>query len=287
MSECWSTPTVMQVSTLPMALLLGGAILTVVLVRRWTQSMAGHRRRAFEEALRAMPRLEAGVLKAPSLVEQQARSRLKALTAQLENLRLGPADAVRLSGLIRVASAPFVVQSPALVEQRLASLMSAKTVEAAIAARRALTQTVSAAHRQVFAGAVAQACSNAAQQIGFGRVERSTGRRGELRVVAANDQGQVLVAEIHLGAAGDPSLAAEVVGVRDGSCCQIVDAFEKALASQGVRYAPSRRRPTGGVCQLEAAREFLHAGASRAGADSRNDKRRVQRLNQKQEVIIR
>jgi len=288
MSECLVTPTVVGVSALPVGLLVGGAVLTTLLVRKWLGSMEALSRSAFEELQRAVPALSAQTLLAPSRVEQQARAQLKLLEARLDSLQLPPAAAVRLSGLLRLASSPYVVQKPALVEQRLSALLGAVTVEEAVAARRALLQTVRAEHRQAFIGAVAQACSNAARQIGFERVEVSPGRRGELRIIAANNLGQALVTEIHPNNNHDPWLAAEVVGVRDGSCGQIMDAFEKALASQGVRYAPPRRKPTSGVCQLEAAREFLARG-ERPSSVSRDStaRRRALRLNRKQEVLLR
>ena len=287
MSECLVTPTVVGVSALPVGLLVGGAVLTTLLVRKWISSMESPSRTAFEELVRAVPPLSAQTLLAPSRVEQQARAQLKALEARLDSLRLPPAAAVRLSGLVRLASSPYVVQKPALVEQRLSALLGAVTVEEAVAARRALLQTVRTEHRQAFIGAVAQACSDAARQIGFERVELSPGRRGELRVIAANNLGQALVTEIHPNGNHDPSLAAEVVGVRDGSCRQIMDAFEKALASQGVRYAPPRRRPTSGVCELEAAREFLRGGSRQSSGSPAADRRRALRLNRKQEVLLR
>ena len=283
MSEILVTPSVVGVSTLPIGLLIGGTILSVALVHKFMKALDGRQRQALEKALRAMPRLDSTLLHAPSLVEQQARSQMKTVSAQLEPLRLPSVEAVRLSGLLHLASAPFVVQNPVLVEQRLSALLSAQTLDEAVAARRTLTQAVHAGHRQAFSGAVAQACSNAARQIGFDRVEMTASRHGEVRVVAQNDLGQALVAEIRSGASSDPSLAAEVVGVRDGSCRQIMDAFERALAAQGVRYAPPRRRPTGGVCQLEAARALLRA----AGPAAASDKRRAQRLSAKQEVLTR
>jgi hypothetical protein len=274
---------VLGIAALPAGILLGGAVLTIALLRKFTHAMEPRSRRALEEALRSMPPLEASVLKAPSLVEQQARSQLKALRRHLEPLRVSAADRVKLSGLLQVASAPFLVQEPAHIEQHLTALVAAKTVEGATAARRALLEGVRVAHRQTFARAVAQACSNAACQIGFSRIQMRTGRSGELRLLAENDLGQALVAEIHAGAGGDPSLAAEVVGVRDGSCRRIMDAFEKALAEQGVRYGPPRRQPTGGVCQLETAQEFVSKAPHSGGP------RRTQRLNasRRQEVVVR
>jgi len=268
-------------------LLVGGAVLSTLVIRKLLVSLDARSRRAFDELLHAVPPLSAQTLLAPSRVEQPARAQLKALEARLDSLRLPPTAAVRLSGLLRLASSPYVVQKPALVEQRLGALMNAVTVDEAVTARRALVQTVRAQHRQAFIGAVAQACSNAAKQIGFERVEVSPGRRGELRVIATNNLGQALVTEIHPNGFQDPSLAAEVVGVRDGSCRQIMDAFERALASQGVRYAPPRRRPTSGVCQLEAARELLRGGAGQSSGSTAADRRRAQRLNRKQEVLLR
>jgi hypothetical protein len=47
------------------------------------------------------------------------------------------------------------------------------------------------------------------------------------------------------------------MGVTDGSCNEILDAFDRALEEAGVRAAPPKRKYTGGVCELAAARDYV------------------------------
>jgi hypothetical protein len=71
------------------------------------------------------------------------------------------------------------------------------------------------------------------------------------------------------------------VGLHDGSCNEILDRFDAALAAEGVRAGAPRRSFTGGVCELAAAREFvrrlprpaLKADAGQAGAPTRPARR--------------
>ena len=283
------TPSVFAVAAIPIGLAVGGAILTAALVRRLANSLEARNRKVFEETLRTLPRFSTDVLRPPSLVEEDARSNMKAAFSHIESLRLPPADAMRVSALLSLASAPYVIESPVMLEEPLKGLFSAKTLAETSEARKALTDVVRANHKEVFTRGLIKACTNAVRKIGFATVETSTGPLGEVRFIATDADGRSLVTEIQHRKNGDPSLAAEVVGVQDGSCHQILDAFEKALAEQRVQYVAPRRKPTGGVCQLEAAREFVKRRVARHSStittsviDGHDAQRRAQRLNQRQ-----
>lgn len=82
-------------------------------------------------------------------------------------------------------------------------------------------------------------------------------------------------------------MTTEIVGISDGSCKHIMDIFDRALRNQGVKSSIPKRRFTGGVCEMAAAKEFVQSKVKREspGTLSKNDNkrniRRTQRLNQK------
>lgn len=288
MSEVLVTPSVFGIAALPAGLLFGGVVLTAVLVRKMASSLESRSRKAFEDAVKTLPQLSVDVLRPPSLVEHDARLRMKTLHSQVEGLHLPPADQMRVSAMLSLVAGPYVVEKPMALEQPLAALLSATTVAETHEAQKALTETVRAGHQQLFTRGLTHACAKACEKIGFSDVETTLGPLGEVRVIATDSKGRSLVAEVQKAKNGDPALAAEVVGVRDGSCHEILDAFEKALAVQGVRYTAPRRRSTGGVCQLQAARDFIGKRVGRKAeakpalvGDSHDGQRRAQRLNQK------
>ncbi len=294
MSEVIVTPSVFGIAALPLGLVIGGAVLTAALVRRLTNSMEARSRKAFEQAVKTLPELSADVLRPPSLVEHETSLRLKPALSRMQSLQLPPTEAMRVSTLISLASAPYVIENPAVLEQPLTAMLSAKTLEETRQAGQALLDTVRMNHRGLFTRALTQACTNAARKIGFSTIETGRGPLDSMRVIATDAEGRSVITEIRPGKNGDPGLAAEVVGVQDGSCHQILNAFENALAEQGVRYTPPRRKSTGGVCELEAAKEFVRRKLDRAGAakpaavaDDRQAQRRAQRLNQKKVQLTR
>ncbi len=78
----------------------------------------------------------------------------------------------------------------------------------------------------------------------------------------------------------------------DNSCVALMDAFDRALEQQGVRVAPRRRKSTGGIAELAAAREFLRRkppvkGAGQAAGESERSDARRRRLNARRQNVIR
>ncbi len=113
-----------------------------------------------------------------------------------------------------------------------------------------------ASNRRSALDAIVAACSTASVTAGFAELELQPLADNLVRVVALNPAGQALVSEIRVDK-DHASVATEVVGVRDGSCVRILDAFDAALEAEGVRSAAPRRKSTGGVAELAGAREFV------------------------------
>jgi hypothetical protein len=285
MSEVSESPSVLAIAALPAGLLFGGIVLTGVIVRKLSNSLDKKVQATFAEAMDAIPQHSAEVLRPLSLVEKDSHLHMKSALQKLERLRLPPAEQMRLSTLVSLAAGPYIANNLVSLDQPLAALLSAKTPEETANASAVLHQQVHAGHQQVFTRGLTHVCANAVRQIGFSSVETGMGPLGDVRLIGTDADGRSLVVEIQKGENGDPGLAAEVLGVRDGSCHKILDAFETALAEKGVRYTQPRRTATGGVCQLQAARDFLRRHVDRgyvgrSGGTSNDSQRRTQRLNQ-------
>jgi hypothetical protein len=106
-----------------------------------------------------------------------------------------------------------------------------------------------------------------------------------LRVIATNDHNQSLVTEISSDREGYPAMETEVIGVVDGTCHNILDAFDVALEAEGVRAQKPKRSSTGGICQLASAKKFVQGKMQRAQLPARTGQagqqatRRARRLN--------
>ena len=152
--------------------------------------------------------------------------------------------------------------------------MQAPTLREAARERKYLIAEAEASHRRVFVASLEQTCVKAAAAVGFGQIERTAGPLGDRRIIATDEQGRGIVAEIRTDQRGDVALASEIIGVKDNSCHTLMARFEEELERLGVHAGPPERRATNGVAQLSAAREFL-----RKKVDT--TVRRAQRLNQR------
>lgn len=161
--------------------------------------------------------------------------------------------------LENLASTGLYVRDEARLESALASLRTAATPQAVAAAGRDAWAELRSQHQAVFTDSLREATLRA-----FARVELTSPREvlvtdSLVRLTAEHPSGKAIVTEIRVPAEGDPTMTSEVVGGNGKDCGALVEAFEKALAEEGVRGTPPVRKPTGGVCQLEAARALLRA----------------------------
>lgn len=191
----------------------------------------------------------------------------------------------------QLASAPLLVANRAEFAAGVQKLNQAKTLNQFKTAQCAVFAKLESGHQQIFSGALLDAGKRAALNIGFKQLEALPSPLSSMVRFAATDaRGRTIITEINAPAVGDVRIETEVVGVSDGSCNDILDAFDKALEAEGVRSQPASRKFTGGVCELSAVRDFL-SGNIRAKTTEivktkdfapANDVKRRQRLNQKQ-----
>jgi hypothetical protein len=214
---------------------------------------------------------------------------------------LRAADATKIAALGALANTTYRID-PDGVRPELDALVDARTPEAAKRAREKLMTRVGNGHTRVVQDAVAIACVNASRFAGFATSRIERGARAECgdgtisRVIAEDEQGRCLVSEVRAGSDGI-SLETEVVGVRDGSCAEIISEFESALEAEGViASGPPRRAATGGVAQLEASRRLIRRQPQKRARTKAKPKvrerddagrRSARRLNRGRRVTVR
>jgi hypothetical protein len=226
-------------------------------------------------------RTETRVLPAAVLHEEFTRQRVGA-QQELGSLQLPPVEAARVATVISFEKTPFSFE--ATTTARFAeALSSAATVDEVSKVTASFMDTVEREHATVFAGEVAVACRKACLRVGFNRLQTEV-RTDQVRVIATDGQGRSLVSEIGVGLNSEPRIETEVIGVKDGSCAALLDAFDEALEREGVVGARRDRRLTGGVPAV--VRKVLGAAVSgstspgkSAAAESRTAAKRAARLN--------
>lgn len=174
--------------------------------------------------------------------------------SQKSNLSI--TEAAQVAGL--VAANIYITANPQTIEQNWTPLKSATSLESAKVALGNFIEQLEVNHHQVIVDNLVVACHNAALKIEFKPLESSTNVvNGTVRLIASDDTGRSLVTEIATNSDSPVQMATEIIGSSDGTCEQTLDAFEAALKEEGVTYASPERKFTGGICELEAAKEFV------------------------------
>jgi hypothetical protein len=219
--------------------------------------------RSLQEAREEMEQIDCEHRPLSAIREEQETQASETETIQTQD-NLSEVEATKVEALQEAAA--YQVEDPDGLEVPMRALQQASTPKAARQAKSEVMATLETEHHRLFRQRLVGACTRASEKAGFPNVETETRPGGVVRVVATNEAGHALVSEVDTSPDEEPSLATEVVGVRDGSCTEMLDAFDEALEEEGVRASTPRRTFTGGVCQLAAAKEFvqrkLRAGAS-------------------------
>lgn len=229
--------------------LTAGATLAGLLLR----SVGAAARVAYREGGKAREALRNdAAVESVAAIDARQRRDAAARSGALQGLPPGEALKVETALLL----SDYGAADPDALRPRMSELASSRSLAEAREARRGLLEAARTQHQALLIAQVTEACIRASRTAGFGTVEARR-RGGQVRVIATNRSGQALVTEIDGTEGGDLSLATEAVGVRDGSCHGLLDRFDAALEAEGVIAGRPRRSPTGGVCQLETAREAL------------------------------
>lgn len=196
-------------------------------------------------------------------------------------------ESIRRATLGAIAETPALVADAAILYAPIQQLVEARSSAAVLRARDKLIQVVEACHNKVFGELVRNAALAAFRKIGLTAVEVTSTLDTNLRMVAHDESGRTLVTEIDTNPDHEPSIATEALGVCHGASHALLEAFDQALEAEGVRAGvPPSRKKTGGVAQLEAAREFVRRPVRpiQDQSPSRVDSKRTvrtQRVNQR------
>lgn len=211
---------------------------------------------AFKQTNKSKPARKTIDLKSVSQIRTETKP-LKSATAAV-NVSENSIETVKGQILGQIAGQPFFVTDAARLEGKIAALVQSKTMTEIETAKIDLISYLEAEHQRVFTAALVGACQKAALKIGFPKIETLPSRLASVvRFSATDSSGRTLVTEVSAPIGADVRVETEVVGVLDGSCNLILDAFDKALEEEGVRSQPPKRKYTGGVCETVAVRDFL------------------------------
>jgi hypothetical protein len=244
-------------------------------------------RTAYRETLQTLPVGKLPALLPVTAIRAQMPTVECGLRQEVTRHHLPPVEAAKVTSLLKLQSAPYICDS-ALLSVPLEALLKANKVTEAEKASRHLMEIAEESHHRTVTSALVVACRNASVQAGFSSVNTTKGLDGSIRMIASDQAGRALVTEIHAEKDHEPSLETEVVGVSDGSCVGILDRFDQALEEQGVRAGTPSRKWTGGICELELAKQFLRRKAQSSATGSSGEAlRRRRSLNPKPKLGLR
>ena len=280
MSEYYQRQEVRSVSSSVLPIAAGSVIVAAGLVKVLLNSLSA--------AAREAHRINS--INQPATVPHIIRPGLQRSNPVMEVSRHGlkQTEAIKVSTLLTLTNSSYLTENSSDVHQKLEVLRLASTPLEAKNAAKNLLKEIESSHRRIFLKGLTIACERASVKAGFASVETHPLSTGMIRLVATDVHGRALVTEITAPASEAPKIVTEVVGVSDGTCRQIVDIYDKALEEQGIRSAMPKRKFTGGVCELAAARAFVRTPVRMSVASGRTAKtvkedsiRRSQQLNRK------
>lgn len=265
-----------------------GAIIAGACLVGLAKGLSAIAKAAFDQTIQLEPITNNPQLK--SVAQIRAETRLKNQRTPVT----GDLETIKGQVLADIASQPLWLANGAVLDAKVAALSQSSTLAGIEVAKNDLMKTLEVGQQKIFTTTLLNACHNAALEIGFKKIEaRPSPLPSVFRLSAEDSIGRGFVIEVTAPLDRDVRIETEVVGVNDGSCNSILDAFDKALEDQGVRSQPPKRKYTGGVCETAAVRDFLADKAVREAKGPVQDEkfalnpgiRRAQRLNQKRPVV--
>ena len=186
-----------------------------------------------------------------------------------------------------ISNTPLHAADTAQLRFRVEALRNAAAIGEVKAAGLSLADAAIEGHQHLITSGLHTAVRNAAVKIGFGKLDTLNSPLGGeiIRLAATDASGRSIITEIDGRPERDLKIEAEVVGVTDNTCHQILEDFYAALKEEGIEMSsPPRRKPTGGICELAATKEFLakklrprrSRAATPVAMEASDDDRRVQ-----------
>jgi hypothetical protein len=219
-------------------------------------SVLGMAARATISSIQKASSDDSNVYTAPELrMRQQAIS--QQVSIKVAQQKLSALDASKVTTMATLAATPYRTTESAKIQQCVDQLVAASSAQQVQLFQQQLLQVLETSNQQILVQSLVNAVNQASTKTGFGQAKVDN-FQGKTRVIATNFNGQALVTEINT--TDQVNIATEVIGVTDGSCNEILDRFEKALLEEGVvRDGTPERKFTGGVVDLDAAKDFIRS----------------------------
>jgi hypothetical protein len=148
----------------------------------------------------------------------------------------------------------YVIENKEVITEKIADVITASSVHTK-AKVESLMNDVERQHTQVYSREVAAVIAEASREIGFANVQIEYNNASP-EILAQDAKGRALRSEIHIDHKSKVlSLVSETIGISDGSCRDVMEAFSKALAEHGVKSSATDRKWTGGQCWLPRSRD--------------------------------
>lgn len=146
------------------------------------------------------------------------------------------------------------VSEPETVAKMLSHIVKAETVQKVKQDIKAAFREIKAQHTRSFLTNITCAIKDSAVSVGFQKVSVQEPYPGLVRVVATNQTGQDLIAEVETDKQVD--IRTELVGYTDGSCESVMRAYDNELSRHGITTKYKEQKPTYGIPQLPYAKKL-------------------------------
>jgi len=274
MSEISSRPRVQSVAcNAELPIVAGFAVLCCGALGILISSLSRAGTKAYEAHAASPKRLKIETVKPLSDVSRNFRIKNDEWTRKLtDEHRLDQVEAAKVATLLTLSNAPFVMERSAseMLGNSLKAFCKANDSASAQRLQEEFIQSVEDSHQTVFDKGVSLACAEATSQAGFASVKTVEKPSNMLRVIGTDSAARSLVTEITRDAKRHLIITTEALGLSDGSCGKIMDTFDQALESQGIKTAAPMREHKSGVLDLSLATAFVRSKVTRTGGQEQS-----------------
>ena len=146
----------------------------------------------------------------------------------------------------------LLVSEPEVITSKLQNIIAAETPIAVESEIKMAFKEIKLQHTRMFVDNVTEAVKESAIAVGFNDIVVQQPKAGLVRVVATAPDGKNLISEIDSKKKVD--IHTELVGFTDGYCKKVMESFDEALSSKGIKSKVKKMKPTCGIPQMPYAK---------------------------------
>lgn len=205
--------------------------------------------------------------KAPTLM---APSEMKVIQADYDRhlvmtqqQTIGKVEQLKVAAIATIVKSQdnLLVSNPELIAGKVKRIVDSETVQEVAKEIKATFKEIKSQHSMSFVSNISNAVKESAVAIGFKKVSVQEPCIGMIRIVATNQTGQNLIAEIDTERQVD--IRTELVGYTDGGCSKVIRAFDEEMVARGITTKSKEIKPTYGIPHLPYAKLLLKPRASK------------------------